>query len=96
MLVHQLKAASLEYIILYNPSTGEAPIYDVMVDDSEIHVIEEAVQEGALAAMADGYAKASGKTPFVMMARPRLAVMRPPGSLGWSKPFPTMHPLFFG
>ncbi len=69
-LVAQLKAAGIEYIF-FNPSTGEAPIYDAMVDETDMHLIK-ALQEGALAAMADGYTKASGKMAFVMCARPGL------------------------
>ncbi|MBI4464555.1 MAG: thiamine pyrophosphate-binding protein [Acidobacteria bacterium] len=68
LLVEQLKAAGIQYIFC-NPSTGHAPIFDVLVDDPEIQLIK-ALQEGALAAMADGYAKASGKIPFVLLARP--------------------------
>jgi benzoylformate decarboxylase len=70
LLVAQLKAAGIQYIF-FNPSTGEAPIYNALVDEPNIHLIK-ALQEGALAAMADGYAKASGKFAFVMCARPGL------------------------
>lgn len=70
LLVAQLKAAGLQYIF-FNPSTGEAPVYDAMVDETEMHLIK-ALQEGSLAAMADGYAKASGKMAMVMCARPGL------------------------
>ncbi|OFW40603.1 MAG: hypothetical protein A3J28_02195 [Acidobacteria bacterium RIFCSPLOWO2_12_FULL_60_22] len=68
LLVAQLKAAGIEYLFV-NPSSGAAPIFDALVNDSELHLIK-ALQEGALAAMADGYAKASGKTPFILVARP--------------------------
>lgn len=68
LLVAQLKAAGIDYIF-FNPSSGEAPIFDALVDEPNMHLIK-ALQESALAAMADGYAKASGKTPFVMCARP--------------------------
>jgi acetolactate synthase I/II/III large subunit len=68
LLVAQLKASGIEHIF-FNPSSGEAPFYDALVDEPKVHLIK-ALQEGALVAMADGYAKASGKTPFVICARP--------------------------
>ena len=68
LLVAQLRAAGIEYVF-FNPSSGEAPVFDALVEESNMHLIQ-ALQEGALAAMADGYAKASGKTPFIMCARP--------------------------
>lgn len=68
LLVAQIKAAGVEHIF-FNPSSGEAPIFDALVDEPGIHPIK-GLQEGALAAMADGYAKASGKTPFILVARP--------------------------
>lgn len=70
LLVAQLKAAGVQYIF-FNPSSGEAPFFDALVDEPDLHPIK-ALQEGALAAMADGYAKASGKTPFVLLAHPGL------------------------
>ena len=69
-MVQQLKAADIEFIFV-NPSSGQGPIFDALVDETGIQLIK-AVQEGALAAMADGYAKASGKTPFVLISRPGL------------------------
>jgi thiamine pyrophosphate-dependent acetolactate synthase large subunit-like protein len=68
LMVAQLKAGGIEYVF-FNPSTGTAPIFDALVDEPQIHVIHT-LQEGAAVAMADGYAKASGKTPFVTCARP--------------------------
>ena len=68
LLVAQLKAAGIEHIF-FNPSSGEAPIFDALVDEPQMHLIQ-ALQEGALVAMADGYAKASGKPGFVICARP--------------------------
>lgn len=68
LLVAQLKASGIEHIF-FNPSSGAAPFFDALVDEPNMHLIK-AVQEGALVAMADGYAKASGKTPFVICARP--------------------------
>jgi len=68
LLVAQLKAAGIKYIFC-NPATGSAPVYDAMVDETEIQLIQ-ALEEGALAAMADGYAKATGKPAFVLIAPP--------------------------
>jgi thiamine pyrophosphate-dependent acetolactate synthase large subunit-like protein len=68
LLVAQLKASGIEHIF-FNPSSGAAPFFDALVDEPKMHLIK-ALQEGALVAMADGYAKASGKAPFVICARP--------------------------
>jgi benzoylformate decarboxylase len=70
LLIEQLAAAGHRYLFI-NPSSGEAPIYDALVDRPELQIIQ-AVHEGALTAMADGYARASGQTAFVMCARPGL------------------------
>ncbi len=70
LLVAQLKAAGVEFIFL-NASSGEAPVLDALIDEPSIQIIK-AVQEGSLLAMADAYARATGKTPFVMIARPGL------------------------
>ncbi len=66
LFVEQLKAAGVEYIF-FNPSTGDAPIYDAMVDQTDIHLIK-GVQEGVVVAMADGYARASGKPGVAIVA----------------------------
>jgi thiamine pyrophosphate-dependent acetolactate synthase large subunit-like protein len=66
LFVAQLKAAGVEYIF-FNPSTGDHPIFDALVDEPEIHLIK-GIQEGAVVAMADGYARASGKTGVVVVA----------------------------
>jgi thiamine pyrophosphate-dependent acetolactate synthase large subunit-like protein len=66
LFVEQLKAAGVEYIF-FNPSTGDHPIFDALVDVPEIKLIK-GIQEGAVAAMADGYARASGKTGVVVVA----------------------------
>jgi benzoylformate decarboxylase len=66
LFVEQLKAAGVEYIF-FNPSTGDHPIFDALVDVPEIKLIK-GVQEGAVVAMADGYARASGKTGVVVVA----------------------------
>jgi hypothetical protein len=57
LFVEQLKSAGVEYIF-FNPSTGDHPIFDALVDVPEIKLIK-GVQEGAVVAMADGYARAS-------------------------------------
>ena len=46
------------------PSTGDSPIFDALVDEPTIQLIK-GVQEGAVVAMADGYARASGKPGVV-------------------------------
>ncbi len=66
LFVEQLKAAGVEYIF-FNPSTGDHPIFDALVDVPDIHVIK-GIQEGAVVAMADGYARASGRTAVVVVA----------------------------
>jgi thiamine pyrophosphate-dependent acetolactate synthase large subunit-like protein len=66
LFVEQLKAAGVEYIF-FNPSTGDHPIFDALVDVPEIKIIK-GVQEGAVVAMADGYARASGRTGIVVVA----------------------------
>ena len=70
LLVQQLKMSGIEHIFL-SPSSGAAPFFDALVDEPGLHLIE-ALQEGALAAMGDGYSKASRKTSFVICARPGL------------------------
>ncbi len=66
LFVQQLKSAGVQYIF-FNPSTGDAPIFDALVDESSIQLIK-GVQEGAVAAMADGYARLSGKPGVVIVA----------------------------
>jgi benzoylformate decarboxylase len=70
LLVEQLKAAGHKFLFV-SPSSNEAPIFDALVDEPDLHIIK-AVQEGALVAMADGYAKASGETAFIIISRPGL------------------------
>ena len=59
LYMQQLRAAGVEYVF-FNPSTGDAPFYDAAVNMPEIQLIK-GVQEGAVVAMADGYARLSGK-----------------------------------
>jgi thiamine pyrophosphate-dependent acetolactate synthase large subunit-like protein len=66
LFVQQLKAAGVEYIF-FNPSTSDSPIFDAMVDEPGMQLIK-GVQEGAVAAMADGYARLSGKPGVVIVA----------------------------
>src|SRR5437879_3537392 len=54
LFVQQLKAAGVEHIF-FNPSTGDYPIFDALVDEPGIHLIK-GIHEGAVVAMADGYA----------------------------------------
>ena len=66
LFVAQLKAAGVKFVF-FNPSTGDYPIFDALVDEPDIQVIK-GIQEGAVVAMADGYAKASGKPGIVIVA----------------------------
>ena len=66
LFVQQLKAAGVEYLF-FNPATSDYPIFDALVDEPGIQLIK-GVQEGAVVAMADGYARASGKTGVVIVA----------------------------
>lgn len=66
LFVQQLKAAGIQYIF-FNPSTGDAPIYDALVDEPTIQLIK-GIQEGAVVAMADGYARVSGRTAVAIVA----------------------------
>src|SRR4030095_6750252 len=58
--------AGVEHIF-FNPATSDYPIFDALVDEPAIHVIK-GIHEGAVVAMADGYARASGKTGVVIVA----------------------------
>jgi thiamine pyrophosphate-dependent acetolactate synthase large subunit-like protein len=66
LFVEQLKSAGVKYIF-FNPSTGDHPIFDALVDVPEITLIK-GIQEGAVTAMADGYSRASGLTGVVVVA----------------------------
>jgi len=66
LFVQQLKAAGVDYIF-FNPSTGDSPIFDALVNEPGIRLIK-GVQEGAVVAMADGYARATGKPAVVVVA----------------------------
>ena len=62
LLVEQLKQAGVKHMFVGCSAAGVS-IFDALVDEPDFHIIQ-ALQEGAVAAMADGYAKATGKTPF--------------------------------
>jgi thiamine pyrophosphate-dependent acetolactate synthase large subunit-like protein len=66
LYVQQLKAAGVEFIF-FNPSTGDAPIYDALVDEPGIQLIK-GIHEGAVVAMADGYARMSRKIGVAQIA----------------------------
>jgi thiamine pyrophosphate-dependent acetolactate synthase large subunit-like protein len=66
LYIQQLKSAGVEYIF-FNPSTGDAPFYDAVVEVPEIQLIK-GMQEGAVVAMADGYARLSGKVAVAQIA----------------------------
>ncbi len=66
LFVAQLKAAGVKYIF-FNPSTGDYPIFDALVDEPGIQIIK-GIHEGAVVAMADGYARATGKPSVVIVA----------------------------
>jgi len=66
LFVAQLKAAGVKYVF-FNPSTGDYPIFDALVDEPGIQVIK-GIHEGAVVAMADGYARATGRPGVVIIA----------------------------
>lgn len=68
VLVEQLRHCGIEYFFA-NPSGHMGPVFDALVDRPDTHVIL-GLQEGLLLAMADGFAKVSGRTPFVLVSRP--------------------------
>src|SRR5262249_6258921 len=67
LLAEQLLEAGVEYLFLGN-GTGVSPLCDAAVDRPNLKIIL-AVHEGLCVAMADGYARASGKTAFTMFSR---------------------------
>ena len=66
LFVQQLKAAGVQHVF-FNPSTGDYPIFDALVDEPAISLIK-GIHEGAVVAMADGYARVSGKPGVVIVA----------------------------
>ena len=67
LLVEQVLETGAEYLFVSNGS-GLGPICDSLVDHPQLQLIQ-ATHEGQLVAIADGYAKASGKTSFGMFSR---------------------------
>jgi thiamine pyrophosphate-dependent acetolactate synthase large subunit-like protein len=66
LFVQQLKAAGVKYYF-FNPSTGDAPIFDAIVNEPSIQLIK-GVQEGVVVGMADGYARLSNTTAVCSIA----------------------------
>jgi len=64
LLVEQLRAAGVRFIFNCN-SSGNSPIFDALVDRSDLQVVT-VPQEGQMIAIAQGYALASGKIAFTM------------------------------
>lgn len=67
LLVEQIIEAGAEYLFVSNGS-GVGPICDSLVDHPGLQLIQ-ATHEGQVVSIADGYAKASGKTGFGMFSR---------------------------
>ncbi len=67
LLVEQLLETGAEYLFVANGS-GLGPVCDSLVDHPQLQLIQ-ATHEGQLVSIADGYAKASGKTAFGMFSR---------------------------
>ncbi len=63
LLVAQARAAGVEYLFT-NPGSFEVGLFDAVVDDSQIQIIE-GLHEGVVISMADGYHKVSSKPAFV-------------------------------
>jgi len=63
LLAAQARAAGVDYLFT-NPGSMEVGFFDAIVDDPQIHLIE-ALHEGVVVSMADGYHKVSGKPAFV-------------------------------
>jgi thiamine pyrophosphate-dependent acetolactate synthase large subunit-like protein len=66
LYVQQLKAAGVKYYF-FNPSTGDAPIFNAIANEPSIQLIK-GIQEGVVVGMADGYARLSGKTGVCTIA----------------------------
>ena len=66
LLAEQLEAAGVEMLFLANGS-GLGSLCDALVDRPSMRIIQ-ATHEGQVASIADGYAKASGKTAFAMFS----------------------------
>ena len=64
LLVEQLRAAGVQFIFNCT-SSGTYPIFDALVDRPDMQVIQ-ALQEGQMVAMAQGYTLGSGNIAFTM------------------------------
>lgn len=62
LLVEQLQSSGTKFIFNCN-SSGTYPIFDALLDRSDMHVIQ-VPQEGQLISVAQGYALATGDVPF--------------------------------
>jgi len=67
LMVEQMLETGAKYMFVTNGS-GVGPICDSLVDHPGLQLIQ-ATQEGQAVSIADGYAKASGKTTFGMCSR---------------------------
>jgi benzoylformate decarboxylase len=88
LLVAQLKAAGVKHLFC-NPSAAVGPFFDALVDEPDMHVIK-ALEEGALGAMADGYAKASGKPAFAMCDAAGMPAFMGQMFISWSDRIPVV------
>jgi len=67
LLAEQLRAAGVKFLFVCN-SSGMGPLCDAVIDRPDLQFIQ-GVSEHQVVAMADGYAKASGKTAFACFSR---------------------------
>lgn len=67
LMVKQILETGAEYMFVSNGS-GVGPLCDSLVDHPGLQLIQ-ATHEGQVVSIADGYAKASGKTGFAMYSR---------------------------
>jgi len=67
LMLSQMIETGAEYLFVSNGS-GVGPICDALVDNPGLQLIQ-ATQEGQVVSIADGYAKASGKTGYGMFSR---------------------------
>ncbi len=88
LLVAQLKAAGVKHVFC-NPSAAVGPFFDALVDEPDIHVIK-ALEEGTLGAMADGYAKATGKPAFAMCDAAGMPAFMGQMFISWSDRVPVV------
>jgi benzoylformate decarboxylase len=63
LVVAQMRAAGVEYLFT-NPGSFEVGLFDAFIDQPDMHLIM-GLHEGIVIAMADGFARVSGKPGFV-------------------------------